>query len=162
MQAPSFIAPTKGQKTMDHNIPTSGLLKQQARRLRQDLAHSGHAISHALALEKVAHLWGARDWNTLAAAAPRDSAMINRAIWQIGQRVSGRYIGQRFEGSIKSANRQTAGFWRLTLVFDNAVDVVTSEHFSNFRKQIACTINAQGVSPARTSDGAPQMRIFPA
>jgi catechol 2,3-dioxygenase-like lactoylglutathione lyase family enzyme len=41
--------------------------KTMARRLRADLAARDVALSHAEALELVAHLHGARDWNTLAA-----------------------------------------------------------------------------------------------
>lgn len=41
--------------------------KQMARRLRDDLAARGVTIRHSEALELVAHQWGARDWNTLAA-----------------------------------------------------------------------------------------------
>ena len=147
---------------MDTKLPSHEVLKQQARRLRQDLVASGHEVSHAQALEKVAHIWGARDWNTLVASAPQAETAINRVRWQVGQRVSGRYITQPFEGVIKSSNRQSGDFWRLVLVFDDTVDVVTSTHFSNFRKQVACTINTQGVSPTSTSDGEPQMRVVPA
>jgi lactoylglutathione lyase len=43
--------------------------KVMAGRLRKDLANAGLAVSHSQALELVAHLHGAKDWNTLAAAA---------------------------------------------------------------------------------------------
>lgn len=48
--------------------------KQQARRLRTDLASAGFDIPHGLALELVAHLHGARDWNTFAARGDRPGA----------------------------------------------------------------------------------------
>jgi catechol 2,3-dioxygenase-like lactoylglutathione lyase family enzyme len=48
---------------------TTTAAKDQARRLRADLAAAGHTVSHALALELVAHVHGARDWNTFAARA---------------------------------------------------------------------------------------------
>src|SRR5262245_52195107 len=44
--------------------------KSMARRLRADLAERGLAVSHSDALELVAHQYGARDWNTLAARPP--------------------------------------------------------------------------------------------
>ena len=50
-------------------IPSRDVLKAQAKRLRADLADRGQPISHAQALETIAHQWGARDWNTLAALA---------------------------------------------------------------------------------------------
>ena len=43
--------------------------KQQAKRLRTSLAERGVEVTHSEALELVAHQYGARDWNTLAAAA---------------------------------------------------------------------------------------------
>lgn len=46
--------------------------KQMARRLRDDLADRGVPLSHSEALELVAHQYGARDWNTLAARLPAD------------------------------------------------------------------------------------------
>ena len=42
--------------------------KQQAKRLRTSLAERGVEVTHSEALELVAHQYGARDWNTLAAA----------------------------------------------------------------------------------------------
>ena len=43
--------------------------KLMARRLRGELAEAGLPVNHSQALEFVAHLHGARDWNTLAASA---------------------------------------------------------------------------------------------
>jgi catechol 2,3-dioxygenase-like lactoylglutathione lyase family enzyme len=48
--------------------------KQMARRLRADLSARGVETSHAEALELVAHQYGARDWNTLAARLPAERA----------------------------------------------------------------------------------------
>ncbi len=46
--------------------------KSMARRLRADLAARDVTLSHSEALELVAHQYGARDWNTLAARPPDD------------------------------------------------------------------------------------------
>ncbi len=46
--------------------------KSMARRLRADLAARGVTLSHSEALEVVAHQYGARDWNTLAARPPAE------------------------------------------------------------------------------------------
>lgn len=140
---------------MDVSLPSREALKAQAKRMRAALADAGTAISHSAALEAVAAQYGYRDWNTAFAAA-RDAPRLR---FQIGDTVRGRYLGQPFSGRIKAAG-EAGDNWRLTLVFDEAVDVVTSAHFSNFRKQVNCTVNGQGVSPAATSDGEPQMRIF--
>jgi hypothetical protein len=50
------------------------LAKQEARRLRSGLAAAGVDIPHGLALELVAQLHGARDWNTFTARADQPDA----------------------------------------------------------------------------------------
>ena len=50
-------------------IPSRDVLKAQAKRLRADMKINGTDLPHAAALEMVAHQWGMRDWNTLAAVA---------------------------------------------------------------------------------------------
>lgn len=110
----------------------------QARRLRATLQESGTPLTHSAARWK------------------------NPARWQIGQAVHGRYLNQPFTGRIKAANEGIGGFWRLTLQFDAPVDVVTSRHFSNFRSQVRCVINAQGTTTEKTSDGTPHVTLFAA
>jgi len=48
--------------------------KRLAKLLREDLAAAGVEIPHGLALELIAHQFGAKDWNVLAALARRSSA----------------------------------------------------------------------------------------
>ena len=121
--------------------PSADVLKSQAKRLRADLA-----------LEMVAHQWGARDWNTLSAqaAAPAQG-------WTPRARVQGRYLGHPFTGVVKAARLSGSGMWSLTLRFDTAIDVVTSPLFSNMRRQINAVVDAQGISPRKTSDGQPHL-----
>ncbi|SEQ65213.1 glyoxalase superfamily protein [Thalassovita taeanensis] len=138
---------------MDTSLPSREALKAHAKRLRNSMDAAGTPISHALALEAVAQQWGYRDWNTLSARAEAAPAIR----WQIGQAVQGHYLGQGFTGRIKAAHQSGGGYWRLTLVFDTPVDVVTSPLFSSFRKQINCTVNSQGVTVAATSDGQPHV-----
>ncbi|MDW3182132.1 MULTISPECIES: glyoxalase superfamily protein [unclassified Roseobacter] len=138
---------------MDTPLPSRDALKAQARRLRARLIEAGQPMSHSMALEAVAHQWGMRDWNTLCALA----GDAPRTAWQIGQRVSGRYLGRRFQGVVKAANQRAQGFWRMTIRFDQPVDVVRSEQFSCLRRQINCSLDARGRSPQKTSDGVPQV-----
>lgn len=138
-------------------IPSRDVLKAQAKRLRADLTARGQTISHAQALETIAHQWGARDWNTLSA-----QAATAHPGWAPGQRVSGRYLGHPFKGHIKAARQSANGFWSLTLRFDEPIDVVTSAHFSAFRRQVNATISPKGVSPQKTSDGQPHVVLTPA
>ena len=137
---------------MTTQIPSRDVLKTQAKTLRRDMAARGNPMTHAEALETVAHQWGARDWNTL-------SAQSARAIpgYTPGMRVSGRYLGHSFDGVVKAARLSANGFWSLTLRFDQAIDVVTSELFSSFRRQVNVTVNARGETAQKTSDGVPHL-----
>ena len=133
-------------------IPSRDVLKSQAKTLRKDMAARGQSMSHAEALETIAHQWGARDWNTAVALSAQASPG-----WAPGMRVHGRYLGHPFEGVIKAARQSSAGFWSLTMRFDTAIDVVKSKQFSAFRRQVNVTINSDGQSPQKTSDGQPHL-----
>ena len=135
-------------------IPSRDVLKAQAKTLRKDMAARGQSMSHAEALETIAHQWGARDWNTAVAQSAQASPG-----WAPGMRVTGRYLGHPFEGVVKAARQASSGFWSLTLRFDAPIDVVTSEQFSAFRRQVNATINAEGASPQKTSDGQPHLVV---
>lgn len=142
-------------------IPTKDTLKTQAKRMRETMAKTGTSMTHSAALELIAKQWGYRDWNAISAAAPNEPiAPISR--WQIGGRVYGRYLGHKFDGRIKGVREMHGGHWQLTIKFDAAVDVVTSQHFTNLRRQVDCVINGQGVSIEATSDGTPHMVLFAA
>ncbi len=137
-------------------IPSTATLKVQAKRLRADLAARGQIISHAQALETIAHQWGARDWNTLHAQAGNENTR-----WAPGQRVTGRYLGHAFAGVIKAARQSSSGYWSLTVRFDEKIDVVTSTLFSAFRQQVDATVTQDGITPQKTSDGQPQLVLDP-
>lgn len=142
---------------MTHSIPSRDVLKAQAKRLRADLEARGTPITHAAALESLAHQWGMRDWNTLSARAG-----LGPSGWTPLQRVRGQYLGRAFTGWVKAARQSASGFWTLTIRFDAPVDVVESEHFSSMRRQVNTTLNADGVSPQKTSDGKPHMVLLAA
>ena len=141
---------------MDSPIPSRRALKSRAKRLRATLSEQGKPISHAQSLEAIAQAYGARDWNTLNAQS-FDEARPNRRDWQVGQQVSGQYLGHEFTRQIKAARSIGSTHWALTLVFDEAVDVVVSEHFSNLRRQVNCTVGPDGRSSAKTSNGQAQV-----
>lgn len=131
-------------------------LKAQARRLRAILQETaGTTVSHAQALELVARQHGARDWNTLRArnSPPKASEL------SVGATVSGRYLGQPFTGRVIGLSALSGGTMRVTLHFDQPVDVVTFESFSAFRQRVSCVLGPDGRSPAKTSDGAPHLVI---
>lgn len=135
------------------SLPSRDAIKAQAQRLRGTLAQSGTQITHSRALEHLAHQWGYRDWNTFSAAIDAAPA----PDWQLGQPVSGTYLGHAFTGTVKSARRTGPRHTQLTLVFDTPIDVVTSAQFSAFRRQVTCTVNAEGHTLEKTSDGQPHV-----
>lgn len=135
-------------------LPSLELLKDQAKRLRAKLAGEGQSLSHAQALEVLAAQHGYRDWNTLyAAAGNRPPA----CPVQLGQRVEGAYLGQPFAGEVIAARIVSEGRYRLTLAFDEPVDVVTFDSFSAFRSRVNCTIDGAGRTAEKTSDDRPHL-----
>lgn len=131
-------------------------LKAEARLLREERDKAGTPITHGAALEVVARSHGFRDWNTARAALPeRVSTPI-----QVGERVKGTYLSQPFEGLVIGVNLMSdMQHYQVTIKFDTPVDVVKSELFSAFRQRVTATVDVYGVSPARTGDGEPQMRV---
>ncbi len=142
---------------MKRDLPTLVQAKSQAKRLREDLAAEGARISHAQALEKIAHRHGFRDWNAFHAAI-RD---LPPEGWNPGGRVTGTYLSQPFAATVLSAEQLRPGWFRLALDLDEAVDVVRFESFSNLRKQIRIVVGPNGQSRERTSDGTPHIVLDP-
>ena len=127
--------------------------KALARRLRRDGPNA--PASHGAALERVAHMAGARDWNTLRQRLQDGPP----ASWTPGGRVSGRYLTQPFVATVVTVERLAAGLVRLSLRLDQPVDVVRFDSFSNLRRRVTGTVGPRGRSPDRTSDGEPVLRI---
>jgi hypothetical protein len=142
--------------TFSLDIPSATSFKAEARALREERAKAGEPIGHGAALEQVARRHGYRDWNTAHAAVPE------RAVspFQVGQRVRGAYLRQPFTGLLIGVQLLAdMQHFRVTVKFDQPVDVVTSELFSGFRQRVVATVDLRGISPARTSDGEPHMRL---
>ncbi|WP_208600454.1 glyoxalase superfamily protein [Rhizobium bangladeshense] len=131
-------------------------LKAQAKRLRQAMNDRGTALTNSAALEMIARQHGARDWNTLAALAARPNAAPKTPLF-VGAHIRGRYLNQPFAGEILSLSALPGGLHRITIHFDEAVDVVTFESFSAFRRRVSAQIDADGVSPRKTSNGVPHL-----
>ncbi|MGI9355183.1 MAG: glyoxalase superfamily protein [Rhizobiaceae bacterium] len=145
-------------------IPSLDDLKQEAKRLRVKLAESGRPTSHGATLEILAAQHGFKDWNTLAASTNGPPAASNdrgdmSARFQLGNRVVGVYLGQSFQGEILGVHGLPDGRYRLTVRFDQPVDVVEFEGMSNFRQRITTVVAADGVSPKKRSDGTPHLRV---
>lgn len=131
--------------------------KQMARDLRERLKEQGEVLSHSAALERIAVQWGHKDWNTFHASFGNQPPIV----WEIGGVVQGQYLSQDIVAEIKNVEPLKPGWFRITIVLDEAVDVVTFDSFSNFRKQISATIGPLGESEHKTSNGLPQMSIKP-
>lgn len=65
---------------MSNDAVMSDDAKAMARRLRAELAEHGRTITYSQALETIAHLHGFRDWNTMAAARPRDGGAVRLGV----------------------------------------------------------------------------------
>nr|WP_323782886.1 glyoxalase superfamily protein [Amylibacter sp.] len=140
---------------MTSHRPTLFQAKEQAKRLRAKRAAEGVQIGHAKALEVVAQEYGFRDWNTFHAA------IANRPPegWSLGGRVQGRYLSQPFQATIIALKMLRPGWYQLTLDLDEAVDVVTFDSFSNFRKRVHGVVGPAGTTQEKTSDGTPHLSI---
>ena len=138
-------------------LPSLEDLKDQARRLRDALARQGSHVNHAKSLELIAGQHGFRDWNTLHARIGNRPPP--RKVLALGDRVSGHYLGQAFTGTIIALQTLTSaqGLQRVTFDFDDAVDVITFESWSAFRKRVTCTLNEDGRTAEKTSNGRPHM-----
>ncbi|HEV7306254.1 glyoxalase superfamily protein [Ensifer sp.] len=145
---------TRGSTT----FPSLDALKDQAKRLRARLGSEGETISHSRSLELIAAQYGYRDWNTLHAAVGNRPPFNP---WMLGSRVKGHYLGQPFEGEVLAVQALTAqpGRYRLTMKFDEPVDVVTFESFSAFRQRVVATVDETGRTVEKTSNGRPQLEL---
>ena len=131
--------------------------KALARALRAERGEAGQPISHSAALEAVAEQSGARDWNTLSARLiAAKPASMREAPVQLFERVTGDYLGQKFSGEIVSLS--AAGeLFRIAIKLEKPIDTVRFNSFSNLRRRLHATIRKDGRSPAKTSDGVPQL-----
>ncbi|QKV17351.1 glyoxalase superfamily protein [Oricola thermophila] len=132
--------------------------KQRAKALRQDLFARGVKITYSQALERVAAELGFRDWNTAVARLSNDPDFRIA----VGDTVSGTYLKQPFTARVLAVREMSGGsHFEVTLDLEEAVDVVTFDGFSNFRRRVSGTVDDRGISPARTGDGEPQLVIQP-
>lgn len=135
-------------------IQSKDLAKAAAAIVRAEAAAAGRKVSRSAALERVAIGHGFTNWNALSARLAKTA---DRPL-QAGERVEGRYLKQPFTGVVVSAREAgTADALEVSIALDEAVDVVTFEAFSNFRRRIAATVSPGGVSFAKTGDGVPQL-----
>jgi len=112
-------------------------------------------VKVAHALELVARQHGARDWNTLHARLSQRNAPPELAL---GDRVTGRYLGQAYSGEIVALSGP-AGYRNVEIALDQPIDTVRFASFSNWRSRIRGTLGQDGRSHRRTSDGIPHLTV---
>jgi hypothetical protein len=142
--------------TYSLDTPSIETLKSEAKALRAERALAGTPLTQGHALEEIAKRHGYRDWNTASAALP------NRIVvpFQVGQRVSGTYLGRVFAGFLLGVQLMPdMRHFQLTVKFDKPVNVSKFESMTHLRQRVTATVGTDGVSPAHTSDGEPHMRI---
>lgn len=135
--------------------PSLKELKIQARRLRAEMANHSEPISHSQSLEMIARQRGFRDWNTIHASLSNRPAL---EALSLGEVVTGQYMGQAFRGELVAIRTLKRGHsYYVSIQADKAIDVVTFDSFSNFRRRLSCTLDQSGISPAKTSNDQPHM-----
>lgn len=135
--------------------PSIALMKTQAKALR-DAATPSARPTHSQALEQVARRHGFANWNVACAKA---RAGVDAARLRIGERVRGRYLGHAFDADVRGLVALAADRYRVTLAFDEPIDVVRFEGFSNRRRRVSAVIDRHGASRARLSCGVPHLTI---
>lgn len=131
---------------MSQDLPFLSELKASAKTLRQT-----QGISHSRALEEIAKQYCFRDWNTLVASAGPQPPV------RVGQSVSGHYLSVPFSGRVLWIERSEAGLFRVNIHFDELIDVVPFESFSNIKNRVSKVVDEKGVSVDQTSDGKPHL-----
>ena len=136
-------------------MPDRDAVKTQAKRLRTALVAEGNFVSHSESLELVAKQYGYRDWNTLSAAL---GEIPEREV-KVGGVVTGRYLGHRFRGRVLGLQVFKGHRRRIVVEFDEPIDVVTSEHFSGYRRRAEGVIEKNGATWQKLSDGTPLLAV---
>lgn len=136
-------------------LPDRASVKALAKRLRQSLVLEGNFVTHSEALELTAKQFGYRDWNTLSAKldAPMSTPLT------VGGRVKGRYLGHSFMGTLIGLQMMKGERRKVVIAFDEPIDVVTSQHFSSYRRRVTGILDHKGSSREKRSDGIPVLEL---
>ena len=139
----------------ENSLPSIDQLKEQAKSLRNIKAKDGVSLGHSQCLELVAKGHGFKDSNCLSAAASNESGA---KPYFTGQHFSGHYLSTPFAGElvlVKGSDDPSLTIVRVK--FDQPIDVVKFDSFSNFRRQVTCSLTKEGVTREKTSNGVPHM-----
>jgi hypothetical protein len=138
------------------DTPSPQTLKAEAKTLREARALAGTPLTQSAALEEVARRHGYRDWNTAAASMPERIVVPV----QVGQRVEGTYLSQKFTGLVLGMKLMPdMRHYEVTVKFDKPVNVWKGKLAVALRQRVTATIDHRGISKSHTSDGEPHMRV---
>ena len=99
---------------------------------------------------------GFRDWNTLYGSLGN---MASRAPVHIGQGVFGHYLGQPFSAKILGVLENSTGRYRVTLKFDEPIDIIPEFSFEVMRQRVSCNIDYTGKTIKKTSNSEPHLSL---
>ena len=121
---------------------TTDDLKRQAARLKEYFAAKNISLNHSAILEALAKQHGYKDWNVLSAKLKHGK---NTPDWPtLDNKISGTYLGHPFSGTVLRINiTNMPHIRRYKIHFDEPIDVVKSELFSNYRQRINCFLNEE-------------------
>ncbi len=135
-----------------HSIGMTTDYKHQAKILRDGLSGEGLTLGHGRALEMIARIHGARDWNTLNARPAQTEAAKS---FSLGAAVEGTVHGKPAKGRIVGLEETVnPDLTRMTVHFDPAVDVSTSDLFEAKRARITMVFGKDGRSKRLTGTDA--------
>ncbi len=135
-----------------HSIGAITDYKHQAKILREGLTGEGMSLGHGKALEMIARKHGARDWNTLSA---RPIPAEKPKGFSLGAEVEGTVHGKSAKGRIVGLEETVnPELTRITVHFDPAVDVSTSDLFEARRSRITMVFGKDGRSKRLTGTDA--------
>ncbi|HTM76367.1 MAG TPA: glyoxalase superfamily protein [Devosia sp.] len=138
------------------DTPSAHTLKSEAKVLREERARTGEVLTHGAALEAVAKAHGYRDWNTARALLPERVAVP----FQVGMRVKGSYLSQPYKGMLIGVQMLSdMQHYKIVVKFDEPVNVTPTFMFAAMRQRVTATVDSYGVSPSRTSNGEPHLRL---
>lgn len=143
---------------MSYSLDTLSIqtLKSEAKALRDERARAGTPLGQGQALEEISRKHGYRDWNTASASLPE---RVHIPV-QVGQRVTGTYLGRPFAGLVLGMQLLAdMRHYEVTVKFDKPVNVSKFDSMVHNRQRVRATLGIDGVSLSRTSDGEPHMRV---
>lgn len=142
--------------TFSLDTPSPQTLKAEAKALHEERALAGTPLTQSGALEEVARRHGYRDWNTAVASMPGGISVPV----QVGQRVEGTYLSQKFTGLVLAVKLlPDMRHYEVTVKFDAPVNVWKGKLAVALRQRVTSTVDHRGISVTHTSDGEPHLRV---